>query len=536
MATTLKAVLQFTAVPAGGTATLAHGLNVSGTAVVPDAVALDNPAFDYVSSTTTTVTVVNNDTAAGSCDVLCERWHTVERAFGDGAATLPVVPFISRGAAAGGGLLPLDADRIFTKRWDYGTAAIVYYVRTTGSDTNDGLTPATAFATFERALHFMAISDLNLPVIIDVTGMTISADAVLNLGGNVTGGLSFDFDLTATSPNNFFSRQSKQIRSELALVQGLTQTGSAFDATTGLLTVTVSDALTVNALRGKFLVGSVLGDYGVIRSNTGGVGPNTIVVARTSALTAPIAAYGPGATLTFGDAGNFFDQAIYLTALADWNFQGLTLASHGKAVAASVWPAAPVTFALCDIAGLEVNGGAGQVTLDACYVHDASFVQDGGSVSVLQSYFRTMTFTCHGSGATGLNEWIGVIIDNSNSFGGDNIESAYQFYLANALVDGSSSEGVQALFGVSRVQNATIQNSTRSGVLVSNTTTCTLDNVQGTGNTRYGVEGTYGAMVKRVNASAITGALGDTKPGAVAATAWGATPVTDPDQLVRIGT
>jgi hypothetical protein len=65
---------------------------------------------------------------------------------------------------------------------------------------------------------------------------------------------------------------------------------------------------------------------------------------------------------------------------------------------------------------------------------------------------------------------------------------------------------------------------------------CTLDNVQGTGNTRYGVEGTYGAMVKRVNASAITGALGDTKPGAVAATAWGATPVTDPDQLVRIGT
>lgn len=536
MATTLKAVLQFTAVPAGGTATLTHGLNVGGTAAVPDAIALDNPAFDYVSSSSTTVTVINNDTAAGSCDVLCEKWHTVERAFGDGAAALPVAPFISRGAAAGGGLLPLDADRIFTKRWDYGTAAIVYYVRTTGSDTNDGLTPATAFATFERALHFMAISDLNLPVIIDVTGMTISADAVLNLGGNVTGGLSFDFDLTATSPNNFFSRQSKQIRSELALVQGLTQTGSAFDATTGLLTVTVSDALTVNALRGKFLVGSVLGDYGVIRSNTGGAGPNTIVVARTSALTAPIAAYEPGATLTFGDAGNFFDQAIYLTALADWNFQGLTLASHGKAVAASVWPAAPVTFALCDIAGLEVNGGAGQVTLDACYVHDASFVQDGGSVSVLQSYFRTMTFTCHGSGATGLNEWIGVIIDNSNSFGGSNIESAYQFYLANALVDGSSSEGVQALFGVSRVQNATIQNSTRSGVLVSNTTTCTLDNVQGTGNTRYGVEGTYGAMVKRVNASAITGALGDTKPGAVAATAWGATPVTDPDQLVRIGT
>jgi hypothetical protein len=90
MATTLKAVLQFTAVPAGSTATLAHGLNVGGTAVVPDAIALDNPAFDYVSSTTTTVTVVNNDTAAGSCDVLCEKWHTVERAFGDGAAALPV--------------------------------------------------------------------------------------------------------------------------------------------------------------------------------------------------------------------------------------------------------------------------------------------------------------------------------------------------------------------------------------------------------------------------------------------------------------
>lgn len=435
---------------------------------------------------------------------------------------------------------PFDAERYLTRRWAYGTAALIYYVRPGGSDTNDGLTPATAFATLERALHFMAISDVNLPVVIDVTGMTganaISGNSVLNLGGNTLGGLSFDLDLAATSPNNFFSRQSHQIRSDLALVQGLTVTGSAFNATTGLLTLTVSDALVANALRGKFAVGSVLGEYGCIRSNTGGAGPNTIQVANIIGLTNPVGAYEPGATLRFGDAANFFEQAIYLNALSDWSLQGLFIESNGpKATAINIWPNAPVYLTLCDVAGMSVRSGSGQVVIDGSYIHDQTFAQDGGSISAAQSYFRSLSFLCHGSGDAGLNEWIGVMFEGCTPFGGGNVESNCSFEVQNAQFDGALTNAVQALFGVSRLRNTIIQNSGASGVVARNPVALTLDNVQGTGNVGYGLEAYYGAIVRNAGATAITGTLNDVVVGAVGAATWAGTPITDADQLVRVG-
>jgi len=117
----------------------------------------------------------------------------------------------------------LNADRILTRRWPYGSAALVYYVRPGGDDNNSGLSAADAFATLSRALHFMAIADVNVSVVIDVTGMTIDASEVLNLGGTTLGAINFDLDVGATAPNNFYSRRQRQIRSELVLSTPLTR-------------------------------------------------------------------------------------------------------------------------------------------------------------------------------------------------------------------------------------------------------------------------------------------------------------------------
>lgn len=435
---------------------------------------------------------------------------------------------------------PANAERYLTRRWAYGTAALIYYVRPGGSDNNAGLSPAAAFATLERALHFMAISDFNMPVIVDVTGMTganaLTASSVLNLGGNALGALSFDLDFTATAPNNFYSRRSKQIRSELVETQALNVTGQAFNATTGLLTLTVADALVANALRGNFAVGSVIGEMGAIRSNSGGPGPNTIQVANIVGLTGPISAYEPGATLRYGDAANFFEQAIYLNALSDWNLQGLRIESNGpKAVALSIWPNASVDLVMCDITGLEINAGGGHVTLDCCYVHDQTFSQDGATATAQQSYFRSLTFLCHGSGGSGLNEWIGDMIESCSPYGGGNVESNYTYEMQNCQIDSGTDEGVHALFGVSRIRDTIIQNCLKSGIKADSGVTLYLDDVQGTGNVGYGVEAYYGAIVRNQSGTAITGTLNDTYVGSVGATAWGATPVTDLDQLVRVG-
>lgn len=103
MTNTLKSQLSYLAVAAGGQATLPHHIQLNDTNIQPDHIDIENPSFDYVSSTTTTVTMINNSLAPASCRILCELWHTIERVFGDGSQNLPAKPFISRGSSGGGG-------------------------------------------------------------------------------------------------------------------------------------------------------------------------------------------------------------------------------------------------------------------------------------------------------------------------------------------------------------------------------------------------------------------------------------------------
>jgi hypothetical protein len=528
MANVLKSQLSFANVAPGATATLAHNLSLDGVALQPDAISIENPDFDCVSSTTTTVTVINNGPDVADCRILCEFWHSFERVFGDNATqSLTGKPFISRGVS----MLATPTGTIAP----YGSAALVYYVRPAGNDANDGRTPATAFATLTRALQQFPLALVNRPVVIDITGMTITANEVLNLGGNTLGGISFDIDFTATSPNNFYSRHARQLRSELTLYTVLNVTGSAFDPDDGILQLTVSNALVANELRDKFAVGSVLGEYGAIQSNTGGPGPNTIEVANLVGLTGPVGVYDPGATLQFGDAANGQEQAIYLNALCDWTIQGIDITSNGpKAAAITVWPQAPVTFTLCRIAGMDLQAGAGVVTIDGCALVGQTFAQNGATCTVQQSLFRSLSFLCHGSGASGLNEWIGNIIDGCNAFGGGNVESRYTYEGQNLRVVNGTGNGVQARFGVSRLINSTINNCAASAVGASNHVFLTLSNVQGAGNVGYGVEASNNATVEGTNGTAVTGTIDDVLVGGAGAFAWGAMPQIDPNTFVRV--
>lgn len=106
MPDTLKTIVSFTGVAIGGTATLAHGLSVNGQALKPDHVELQFPiGFELVSATTTDLTIRNVGNAGGSCRVLVEAWHPVERSFGtspdDGSFQLHLTPQPFAADAAG---------------------------------------------------------------------------------------------------------------------------------------------------------------------------------------------------------------------------------------------------------------------------------------------------------------------------------------------------------------------------------------------------------------------------------------------------
>jgi hypothetical protein len=103
MADQLKNIVHFVAIPAGNTVSLPHKLHVGGRAVIPDYLDPD-PKGLTVTADAVNVTVTNTTAAPLDVFVLCESWHSIERAFGAvGVQSLIQQPFVSTGGASGGG-------------------------------------------------------------------------------------------------------------------------------------------------------------------------------------------------------------------------------------------------------------------------------------------------------------------------------------------------------------------------------------------------------------------------------------------------
>jgi len=90
MANQLKNILNFTAVPAGGTVSQPHLLNEAGVPLVPDFIC-PNPKGITVAADGTNVTVTNTTLLPLNVSVLVESWHTIEREFG-GAQNIVLNP------------------------------------------------------------------------------------------------------------------------------------------------------------------------------------------------------------------------------------------------------------------------------------------------------------------------------------------------------------------------------------------------------------------------------------------------------------
>jgi hypothetical protein len=431
-------------------------------------------------------------------------------------------------------------NRLITHPHDADAAELVFYLSPTGDDDDDGLTPATAFLTLPRAMRELDLYSVNRTVGIQLeVGMSVTLAELFQSGGTQLGSINSGINLGATSPNNFFSKRNRFIRSELAeVIAELDVTAQAFDPITGLITLTVTDALTPNQLVGMFAVGAVLGEYGVIAEHTDGAGPNTIQVANQVGLTEPIGVYEPGASITTGDETDFFEQCWNHNSLCDWTFQGLNiLHPDGKVAAITVWPHAPTTFTLCHVNGMTLHAGAGVVTIDACYI-TSFFAQDGATCSVTQSFFQTVDFLCHGSGSSGLNEWVGTFMRGCAPFGGGNIESRYSFFATGCDIADGTGAGVMVIFGTSRMVDCEINDNTGSAIYVDQQATVYLDNIQGTGNGDYGVEAYFGSFVRNYNGTSVDGNLGEVVIGDMGDVGWAAisgAAVVDLGQLVRGG-
>lgn len=100
MATQLKNIVRFIGIVDSTTTVLPHHLNLSGRALTPDILTSDFPDTLGLAITAddTNVTVINDTGSTIDVDVLCEYWHSIERAFGPRAVTdLAPKPFLVGG-------------------------------------------------------------------------------------------------------------------------------------------------------------------------------------------------------------------------------------------------------------------------------------------------------------------------------------------------------------------------------------------------------------------------------------------------------
>lgn len=101
MAARIKNILSFASIAVGASQTLAHGLRIESRTLVPDVLTPSIEGVATITADATNVTVTNASGSVLSLDVLCEAWHSIERAFGaEQTLALSPQPFVPGAALA----------------------------------------------------------------------------------------------------------------------------------------------------------------------------------------------------------------------------------------------------------------------------------------------------------------------------------------------------------------------------------------------------------------------------------------------------
>jgi len=188
----LFAALHFTGLAIGGSAALAHGLKLSGRALVPDLVLPQYPgSFEVTATTTSTITLRNTSDTTGDCVVWCQVIHPVERMFGmtldDGTLDefLTPHPFVlgspNSGSPSGGGALTISA--ILTSGTVLTDANQLVRVNPTGGGFTVTL-PAASTASGKVVIVKNVSASVNAVTVAAGGGDTVDGAASVVLSGN----------------------------------------------------------------------------------------------------------------------------------------------------------------------------------------------------------------------------------------------------------------------------------------------------------------------------------------------------------------
>ena len=442
------------------------------------------------------------------------------------------------------------------------TEDITLYVRTTGADTNDGLTVGTALLTPQEAIGRLP-KVINHYSLVDIGEGTFDGFDVADFDVNIQNGL---------------------------IVQGQLRnptltTGAVSGTSTGGSTSQLIDAgqnWTANELRGMFLL--VEGEYRLIRNND----DTTINMASVFAATCSGKVYEIQEPSTVINTESYFGKGrisirnirTNLTAAnpaftSCWYLQNLRV-EGGSFAAVLVESSSGGTLSRIQAIGPATMG----ILIETCtgtahfyetystattfgyyfgmsygignlraYAYDT--VSDGFR-SYNTAAFENINATAESCGADGFDLYsssFGVEIDwlrsIDNTLHGLKLASVAWTELKNGLISGNGNNGIyiderlssHAYAGgtLTLVGANVIENNTLSGIIAKNHSYITLGACTGTNAGAYGLELQDGSKATITSATAITGATGDaTINGGTTDLTWATDFAADGDMVINL--
>lgn len=521
-------VLEFTGLSVGVPASLPHELNFSGLPQIPHFVTASQQGFE-IAADLTSVTVTRQAGAPDAVDVMAEVLHTLLQAFG-GEEDLAARPFVSAASGAN------------EKQAGYlsNPELVSWYVRPTGDDANDGTSPATAFATIERAWDELKTDVVNLLQRIDATGMK-GASKISKTDGPLhfpilNCGINTDLDPSQPGPDNLLSQKPMQLVASPDLVQGVTIAGIAHDADTNLTTVTVNEVLVPNAHVDQILVGSGPFEFAAIVSNT----TNQIQLASSKdVFTGPVGIYEHGAEISSGDPLKFFTgSTIIVTGETEWLISGIKFSStdDSKTTGLNLYGSAAFVMQMCQLTGLSIEGTAASTTSSV----DASAIFDQGnnaslslrnvgdnSLQLRHCFYRDIASMAFESAwIIFIGAWFEAPQDPvGRQHGAGRLLNLEEFEIANAAGVGLRSRWRTR----TDIKNGRIRDSGGDAVDLMGGNH-RMDHIVGANNgggADWGARMSDAAQLQALNGTSVSGGAGDVLLGGAGGVSWASAPNTD---------
>lgn len=399
------------------------------------------------------------------------------------------------------------------------------YVRSGGDDAADGLSVGNALATLEEVNRRLPDTAHGERFIVDIGGdHTIASNFHLKVPLALE---PVSFDLAPSPHRTFLYTAPLVVRSVPTLYDTLDAGYTELaDPTHGMVVITdATKAWTVNEHRGRMVVGQGFFEWGVIISNTA----TQLVVAHSGGMTGTLEILGVGSTLTIGDPGAVFSEpGFQVTSRGHVVFQGIAFRAPAATSQAMMvrCPGDQMTFAMCDFDGITLAQGD-MAFFESCYFSGKPVAINGQPTTVRNCGFYNVDFNCHGTGGNGTTYWFSNRIDSCGPVLGGNTEFEGGWQLENQHINNGDSHGITYNGGPrATLKNTVIENCLGDAVLARNPGRLGCDNVDGAGNSAFGIRLQHGVQV-HAPSSSVTGASGDLSVGALGATAYGALPAND---------